>query len=67
MDRNIIVVRFVGTVQVVPYVGTWIEMPNIVGDEIQEVVVPYVGTWIEIRLYYTSVILIWSFPTWERG
>ena len=34
--------------QVVPYVGTWIEIMIYDLDESIELVVPYVGTWIEI-------------------
>ena len=34
--------------QVVPYVGTWIEMFWYCGRCYSTIVVPYVGTWIEI-------------------
>ena len=34
--------------QVVPYVGTWIEMDSDIFDRVIHEVVPYVGTWIEI-------------------
>ena len=36
--------------QVVPYVGTWIEMCLPGAKEKESAVVPYVGTWIEIFL-----------------
>ena len=54
--------------QVVPYVGTWIEIISISGLSSADTVVPYVGTWIEITegdvpLEYGGR----SFPTWERG
>ena len=41
-------VLFSITFAVVPYVGTWIEIPA--GDPVDDVeqVVPYVGTWIEM-------------------
>ena len=34
--------------EVVPYVGTWIEILNSMRRATREGVVPYVGTWIEI-------------------
>ena len=53
--------------QVVPYVGTWIEM-NMSQEAFGErLVVPYVGTWIEIYEEIAQGILDESFPTWERG
>ena len=33
---------------VVPYVGTWIEIPSLARGKEGKFVVPYVGTWIEI-------------------
>ena len=36
--------------QVVPYVGTWIEMPLMCSRYPCIPVVPYVGTWIEIAI-----------------
>ena len=33
---------------VVPYVGTWIEISNVITAWKRDTVVPYVGTWIEI-------------------
>ena len=36
------------TGQVVPYVGTWIEMVKLPSELPVTLVVPYVGTWIEI-------------------
>ena len=35
--------------EVVPYVGTWIEIVTLVSSLYLIEVVPYVGTWIEIR------------------
>ncbi len=38
------------TIEVVPYVGTWIEIPKESTLTITAWVVPYVGTWIEISI-----------------
>ena len=38
------------SVNVVPYVGTWIEICFENGQFLPDEVVPYVGTWIEISL-----------------
>ena len=35
-------------IEVVPYVGTWIEIRNVIELHKDRTVVPYVGTWIEI-------------------
>ena len=49
MDRNTEITGRCGYgLQVVPYVGTWIEMTYRDEDLTQNSVVPYVGTWIEI-------------------
>ena len=32
---------------VVPYIGTWIETPNLYLRSRMDIVVPYIGTWIE--------------------
>ena len=54
--------------QVVPYVGTWIEMHAKCYIEEMDLVVPYVGTWIEIFIFCACGIPTpASFPTWERG
>ena len=48
MDRN---QDYMNTLQehwVVPYVGTWIEIPARERRDGQLTVVPYVGTWIEM-------------------
>ena len=49
MDRNFSLVGFKAKREVVPYVGTWIEIQSIVADYIITGVVPYVGTWIKIQ------------------
>jgi len=36
-------------IEVVPHVGTWIEMISVTENVTTEEVVPHVGTWIEIR------------------
>ena len=50
VDRNMFNVSFPeSATQVVPYVGTWIEMSTNAEAGIATItVVPYVGTWIEI-------------------
>ena len=48
MDRNIDNADDIAVYQVVPYVGTWIEIGNHSTDNQMLHVVPYVGTWIEI-------------------
>ena len=52
---------------VVPYVGTWIEMPHLSKEWIEEDVVPYVGTWIEIidpALVDTDDVVVPYVGTW---
>ena len=46
-------VLFSITFAVVPYVGTWIEIPADTHDVAYHMVVPYVGTWIEICAIYS--------------
>ena len=49
VDRNIIIGQLAKyLLNVVPYVGTWIEMNPSSEDHCHRWVVPYVGTWIEI-------------------
>ena len=49
MDRNDDgILKIYRTVNVVPYVGTWIEIYMKISSYMQLHVVPYVGTWIEI-------------------
>ena len=60
-------VLFSITFAVVPYVGTWIEMPVATINQLRLAVVPYVGTWIEIYAYRADQNTQTSFPTWERG
>ena len=48
MDRNIVCMDNAETEEVVPYVGTWIEIELIAQGFSVWIVVPYVGTWIEI-------------------
>ena len=52
---------------VVPYVGTWIEIIKILRRSRWIFVVPYVGTWIEITPEAPTAASPVSFPTWERG
>ena len=49
MDRNIQESFCSPGAQVVPYVGTWIEMTDNQIKRLTGNVVPYVGTWIEIQ------------------
>ena len=68
MDRNIFLLfSLIRFRQVVPYVGTWIEMYIVDSYCFLALVVPYVGTWIEIFITYRAVYAHVSFPTWERG
>ena len=53
--------------QVVPHVGTWIEIWNSSEISLQIEVVPHVGTWIEIIMNVANIPNNTSFPTWERG
>ena len=39
---------------VVPYAGTWIEIPVFSAIKLVNTVVPYAGTWIEIILPFTT-------------
>ena len=48
MDRNFFVLVLPYPSNVVPYVGTWIEILSASASISAGVVVPYVGTWIEI-------------------
>ena len=53
---------------VVPYVGTWIEIHLLCIYYESDQVVPYVGTWIEIPIFPSGRCNPrLSFPTWERG
>mgnify|MGYP005801655879 CR=1 FL=1 len=54
-------------VDVVPYVGTWIEILRSASTFQKYVVVPYVGTWIEMTSWREMAQISMSFPTWERG
>ena len=53
--------------QVVPLVGAWIEIAPPPGAERLGYVVPLVGAWIEIAPNIDTIILVLSFPSWERG
>ena len=48
MDRNYAAATAGSEIEVVPYVGTWIEIIWLDIDVSGSDVVPYVGTWIEI-------------------
>ena len=53
VDRNLdIVLVVLIRLNVVPYVGTWIEIETPLDSWHLGDVVPYVGTWIEIRSRY---------------
>ena len=52
---------------VVPYVGTWIEIGRHSSMFQAYKVVPYVGTWIEMLSVRMELANSPSFPTWERG
>ena len=67
VDRNTDPDRYTQDIHVVPYVGTWIEIPSVEAPTNYGLVVPYVGTWIEIRICSAHPMSHWSFPTWERG
>ena len=42
------------SLDVVPYVGTWIEIVSFISLNTPPSVVPYVGTWIEILMIFNS-------------
>ena len=48
VDRNRSDTTLTTKIRVVPYVGTWIEISQIITKCHRKVVVPYVGTWIEM-------------------
>ena len=49
MDRNAALIYYAEGDDVVPYVGTWIEINTLTAKaDRRKNVVPYVGTWIEI-------------------
>ena len=53
---------------VVPLVGTWIEtLFYLPVCKLYNRVVPLVGTWIETYLNIFLLLIIRSFPSWERG
>ena len=43
------VIRLQNEIDVVPYIGTWIETEGGYEGEVLLTVVPYIGTWIETR------------------
>ena len=51
VDRNVVAGTNCGSsIDVVPYVGTWIEIFTLLPRRHDYYVVPYVGTWIEILI-----------------
>ena len=43
---------------VVPYIGTWIETPEVLLEYQKHFVVPYIGTWIETKAGHKSVVFL---------
>ena len=67
MDRNNRVGLRANLLLVVPYVGTWIEMPIRLMLLMQNIVVPYVGTWIEMNcriVFLNHCIVVPYVGTW---
>ena len=59
VDRNSSYgIRWIAEDEVVPYVGTWIEIQCLKSVEEIVKVVPYVGTWIEIDIPF--LIFFWN-------